>query len=345
MKMWKVIVPVTAMLLFGGQAAAQQEQAEVQRQLEVKEAEYAERLRSAEERMEQAARQIAELTRERLPQMMEIERRFAFSNKPMIGITIDSSDEPNPVEGVLIEGVTPGSAADDAGLRAGDIISSVNDQSMSAESSANANKLLFKFMSGVQEGNVLTIEYLRNGNIGKIDLSPRVAESQSFAWSSDAPSIHVERIPGVPNVIREFRIEGGFPWGGNGLGSMELVELNDGLGKYFGTDTGLLIVSAPESEAFKLEDGDVIQSIDGREPKDVRQALKILGTYEAGDSVKLGIMRDKKKRTLEIEIPESDHHGMRFDPAAPAPVRPVRAPFPERAPAPVAPPAPVDVST
>ena len=325
MKMWNVVMPLAAVLLFGSQAVAQEEE-EVQREIEVHEAEYSERLRDAEERMEQAARQIAELTRERLPQMMQIERRFEFSNKPMIGITIDGSEESNPVEGVLVEGVTPGSAADDSGLHAGDIISAVNGETMSAESSAKANKLLFKLMSTVEEGDVLTIEYLRNGNVGKVDLSPRITESQAFAWVPDAPNIHVERIPGEPNVIREFRFEGGFPWGGNGLGSMELVELNDGLGKYFGTETGLLVVSAPESEAFKLEDGDVIQDIDGREPKGVRQALKILGTYEAGDTVKLGIMRDKKKRTLEIEIPESDHHGMRFDPAARPPVRPAEAP-------------------
>jgi len=350
MKMWNTIVPMAAAVLLTSQAVAQQEEEEMHRRLkvqeaEVHEAEYSERLRDAEERMEKAARQIAELTRERLPQMMKIERRFEFSNKPMIGITIDGSEEPNPTEGVLVEGVTPGSAADAAGLHAKDIISAVNGESMSAASSQEANKLLFELMSGVEEGDVLTINYLRNGNVATVDLSPQVTESQAFAWMSDAPNVHVERIPGVPNAIREFNFAGGFPWEGNGLGSMELVELNDGLGKYFGTDTGLLVVSAPQSESFELEDGDVIQSIDGRVPKNVRQALKILGTYEAGDSVELGIMRDKKKRKLEIEIPEADHHGMRFEgqriePMAPAPVTPTRAPV-----SPTVVPPPADVST
>jgi S1-C subfamily serine protease len=144
--------------------------------------------------------------------------------------------------------------------------------------------------------------------------------------------MHIEKIPGVPEVVREFRFDGRFPWADSGLGNMELVELSEGLGKYFGTGSGLLVVSAPKSEAFELQDGDVIQSIDGRVPKNVRQALRILGTYEAGDSVKLGIMRDKRKRTLEIEIPESEQRGMLFEPAAPAPVRPARAPAAPRAP-------------
>ncbi|MCH9696383.1 MAG: PDZ domain-containing protein [Gammaproteobacteria bacterium] len=333
MKMWKLIGPIAATLLFAGQAVAQSEEQQAEREVQVREAEYAERLRDAEERMEQAARQIAEISRERMPNMANIQRRFAFSKKPMIGITIEGDDESGPVEGVEVGGVTPGGAADDAGIRAGDIITSVNDESMSAESSSKADKKLFEFMHGVEEGDELVIEYLRNGNAGSVALKPRVSESQVFAWSSDAPAgMHIEKIPGMPEVIREFRFDGRFPWADSGLGSMELVELNEGLGKYFGTDAGLLVVSAPQSDAFELQDGDVIQSIDGRVPKDVRQALRILGTYEAGDSLKLGIMRDKRKRTLEIEIPESDQQGMLLEPGAPLPVLPARAPAPPVAP-------------
>ncbi len=103
-----------------------------------------------------------------------------------------------------------------------------------------------------------------------------------------------------------------FPWVGTGLGGLELVELNEGLGRYFGTDQGLLVIKAPKSEAFELQDGDVIQSIDGRVPKDVRHAMRILGSYQAGETLKLGIMRDKKKRTLDVEIP-AERQGMLFD--------------------------------
>ena len=46
-------------------------------------------------------------------------------------------------------------------------------------------------------------------------------------------------------------------WRG-GWADLEVVKLTERLGRYFGTDEGLLVISAPESNAFKLQDGDVI---------------------------------------------------------------------------------------
>jgi len=321
MKNWKLILPAAALLLLAGQVLAQTD-AEKREEMEARKAEYSERLRMAEERMEQAAREIAELASERLPDIAKVKRRYELSNKPRIGITIDGSEMSGAVEGVEIGGVTPESPADDAGLRAGDVITAVNDEPMTAESSTAANKLLLEFMQGVEEGDVLTVEYLRNGNVGAVELSPRVIEMHAFSWVPDADHDFDAYIPDAPDFVREFRIERGFPFMGGAWGSMELVKLNEGLGKYFGTDTGLLVVSAPKSDSLELQDGDVIQTIDGREPTDVRHAMRILNSYESGESLKLGIMRDKKKRTLDVEVP-ADHHGALF---APLPAKPARAP-------------------
>ena len=52
------------------------------------------------------------------------------------------------------------------------------------------------------------------------------------------------------------------------FGGMELASITPKLGAYFGATDGVLVVQAPENDAFKLEDGDVIQSIDGRKPED-----------------------------------------------------------------------------
>jgi hypothetical protein len=360
MKTWKNTLPAAAaLLLLAGAALAQSDQEEAEREAalhaaEAREIEIEQKLADAEARMAEAAREIAEITSERLPQIHEIEQRFVLYDKPRLGVTIDSNDKPGPVEGVVINGVTPGSAAADAGLRSGDIITAVNGESLQADSCEAANMRLLDFMTGVEEGDVLELNYLRDGKSGSVQVEPRVVPMEEEFW--------VQRVPRAPDPVRApvvvKNFDFAFPWAGTGLGNLELVELNEGLGRYFGTATGLLVVSAPKSDAFKLQEGDVIQSIDGREPKDVRHAMRILSSYQSGEKLQLGIMRDMKKLTLDVEIPADQRGNVLYEfddeefdievrpaatphPAAPAATHAVPHPAPGPAPLRVQPVAPL----
>ncbi|MDJ0812517.1 MAG: PDZ domain-containing protein [Woeseiaceae bacterium] len=314
MKTLKILVPAAAFLLLAGQAAAQsQEEAERKEAAaaaevataKAREAEIDKKLEEAERRMAEAARTIAELTSERLPQLREFEKQFEFitDERPRLGVNIGENRDGEPVEGVQIVGVTPGSAADDAGLRSGDIITAINGEPMSADNSREANRRVLDFMAGVEEGDILEVEYLRDGKVGSVEVEPRPVEMHAYAFSAPRsyrlPEIHV-----APEIAEKHSQNFRFAWPGNVWADMELVELNEGLGKYFGADSGVLVVSAPEADALQLEDGDVILSIDGREPTSVRHALRILGSYQAGENLEIGIMRDKRKRTLKIEVPD-----------------------------------------
>jgi len=340
MKANRFIIPAAVILLLAGQAAAQApEEAErakaaaaaeeARHAAESREAEIERKMFEAERRMAAAAREIARMTEDRLP---EIQRRFEFiaDGRPRLGVNIGSEKHEGPVEGVKIVGVTPGSAADDAGLRSGDVITAINGDTMSAESAPEAGKLVLDFMEGVEEGDILEIEYLRDGKVGTVEVEPRPVDIRAYAFSGvprdfsmpDAPQVHVS-----PEMAEKYR----FAWAGNVWADMELVELNEGLGKYFGTDSGVLVVSAPESNALQLEDGDVIVSIDGREPTSVRHTMKILGSYQAGESLEVQILREKKKRTLKIDVPDN-RSGMNWEvPVAPVPAV---APHPEQPPKP-----------
>jgi len=335
MKTLKLIIPVAVVLLLAGQAVAQTEQEAKQAALhkvQEREALMQEKLQDAERQMAEAARTIAELTSERLPQLRQIERRIEIINdgRPRLGVMIGNGDDKGPVEGVSVRAVTPGSASDEAGLRAGDILTSVNDESLSADNSDQATKRLLDFMEGVEEGDTLTVEYLRDGKVGSVEVEPKPSDVNVFSFSGFPrhPSMpDMPKIPrGVhiaPGNVEEFQHQFDFRWSGNSWGDMELVELNEGLGKYFGTDSGILVVSAPESDALKLEDGDVIQKIDGREPASVRHALRILSSYQAGESLEIEIIREKKRRKLEISMPD-DRTSMFW--VAPKQVLPARAP-------------------
>jgi S1-C subfamily serine protease len=88
----------------------------------------------------------------------------------------------------------------------------------------------------------------------------------------------------------------------SGFGSAEFLELTPGLGRYFGTDKGLLVVHPPKDANLKLEEGDVILDIDGRVPSNGSHALRILNSYRAGESLKLHIMRQQKRIELPVEM-------------------------------------------
>ncbi|MEQ9563968.1 MAG: PDZ domain-containing protein, partial [Woeseiaceae bacterium] len=170
------------------QVEVRQEQAEVER-----------RMREAEKRLAEAAQQIAELSSQ-WPRVAEIERRYKFDGRPKIGINI-GSDKKGAVAGVDVIAVSPGGAADEAGLRSGDTITSVNGESLQADNADLANKKLLEFMAGVEEGDVLQVEYLRNGKSGQVELSPQVMSGHVFSFGEGDANFNVT-IPVAPLAPR-----------------------------------------------------------------------------------------------------------------------------------------------
>ena len=135
-----------------------------------------------------------------------------------------------------------------------------------------------------------------------------------------------------------------FDIGGRGL---DLAEMNAGLGEYFGTSKGVLVLENPSDSTVPLKAGDVILAIDGRAPATVGQARRILGSYDSGDVAKFEIMRMKKKSTVSWTVPARTHMkmpgGMRWRSAAPpgAPAAPGSMPRMKVKVAPTAPAAPM----
>lgn len=204
-------------------------------------------LREAELRMAEAARRIAELSTRRLPRVAASNWTVDLSGKPVLGITIGAPVGGGPVEGVVVLGVSPGGAAEEAGLRARDVITAVNGESLSADTSEEASKRLLDFMAGVEEGDTLDVEYLRAGRSASTEVSPRPVSPQVFSFDGPESQFRfmVPRVrPDAPADMNSFVVLGG----NQGWGDMEMVKLTEGLGRYFGTEEGLLVVRAPNDE-------------------------------------------------------------------------------------------------
>jgi S1-C subfamily serine protease len=115
---------------------------------------------------------------------------------------------------------------------------------------------------------------------------------------------------------------------GNEFAGLELASITPKLGAYFGATDGVLVVSAPESGSFKLEDGDVIQSIDGRKPEDGGHALRILRSYKSGEKLNLQVLRQRAPLTLAVTMPERpgfDEHPFEMPVPPPPPPPPAGA--------------------
>lgn len=314
---WNKTITLVLVALSAAPALAQQDAVESRAPATVQDEVNAEtmevQMREAEERLAAAAARVAELSSRRLPVVLDIEQHMRNFIQPVLGVTIGAAEDEGPVEGVTIRGVTPGSAAADAGLRAGDVITSVNDETLRAETDSEANEKLLAFMEGIENGDTLDIEYLRDGKDTTVAVEARPGTRFPFAFRSNGNWPMPPVAPAAPgNRWFGFYLEGG-DWA-----DMEMVSLTEDLGRYFGTDSGLLVVRAPADEALKLKDGDVIQSIDGRAPTSVSHAMRILGSYQSGEKLEIEIMRDRKRETLSVEIPDHRQGAVRrFDYFAP----------------------------
>jgi S1-C subfamily serine protease len=217
----------------------------------------------------------------------------------MIGINMDVPK--GDKDGVLIAGVTPGGPADQAGLRAGDVMVSLNGTVLTDEGDASAKRTVLDIMRKVDPGDELSLEYERDGNRSTVtvvadEVSPE-AFGYAFGKGMDQLMSNLEDLPAIVNLpnLHDFNSR----WG-----DMEMVTLTSGLGDYFGTQEGILIVRAPDDENIPLEDGDVILRIDGRTPTSPGHALRILHSYQSGEHLSIDIVRKQRPMTVEVDLPE-----------------------------------------
>lgn len=277
-KFWAAILLAASLVSGAVFAADDSSQDEVEAQL-----------KAARQKLEEAAHEVAELST-RLGKPL-VDRLMLMGEGPghaVIGVQLDAKDSN---DGAHVRGVSPGGPAAEAGIRAGDVIVSVNGTDVKVEQpSAEVARL----MRSVEPNSKVKIHVLRDGKPADFEVTARPVAN---AW--DMPGMPPR--PGMP-------FDGfapGFAGGMHGsVAGMELATLTPQLGTYFGTDKGVLVLRAPRNAAFGLQDGDVILSIDGREPTSGSHATRILASYQAGEKVKLQLMRQRKKMHLEVLVPE-----------------------------------------
>ena len=288
-------------------------------------------LEDARADLQRAAKLVAELSRDTGDLRVPINIDHLIVSRPRLGVLLSGDD----ADGVRITGVTPESGAAKAGLKAGDRLVRVANEPVRGDTAearvAHARQLL----TGLKVDTAVRVTYQRDGKTHEANITPTQV-SPRIAFSSDGPrSVFfstseggMPRIEGVPvplneitNVIspevqRELRQLGklgdckgddcrlpalaeAFRWG-----NLNLATVDPLLGRYFGTEAGVLVLSAGEDLAG-LQAGDVIRKVDGvpvTTPRDVTQALR--GKPEDA-KVAFEYLRDRQTRTESVAVPKA----------------------------------------
>lgn len=177
-----------------------------------------------------------------------------------------------------------------------------------------------EFVEEVSGTDPVIVERIVVPDIDEEALAERVAELSarvSAEISTRVDGAEFEFVTSDGEHIEHFEFEGFSDLGGHAMREaniwfglpnahgLELATINSGLGEYFETDRGVLVISAKQDNAYRLESGDVILSIGSSSvdaPSDVMRALR---NAEPGEEIELEIKRDRRDNKLTVVMPEN----------------------------------------
>jgi len=258
-------------------------------------AENANRQRELSQAREQLARAVGDVARAsaqiRQPGMRGSPTRnirFITGGNAVLGLNIEDSDF-----GVFVSGVTPNGPAATAGVAVGDTIVSINDVDLARKGNGSSpSATLLGQIGNVVPGDDVKLRILRGGDYH--DFVIQAGENEFLRQ----PFVFTDK--GVWSANRWMNLGYFGAWS-----DIELVSLTPTLGEYFGVEKGLLVVRAGRASELGFRDGDVIIELAGRVPQSPEHALRILGSFEPGESVAAAIMRQRKREALTLRVPSA----------------------------------------
>jgi len=243
------------------------------------------------------------------------------SNRAAIGIVVKTQDDPDSDKlGATVVAITPGGAAEAAGLEPGDIITRYNDIRLTQDSdrpgddeSAPAMRLIERARQ-LQAGDKVHLVYVRDGREHQADLV--ASELPLTRLDTKLRQIRIQSMGvGSSAAFAPRWTERGF----DEFENLELVELNPDLGGYFGVKDGVLVVQAPDESVFKIRPGDVLLRVGDFRPRTPQEAFTFLHRNEPGKPIKIEVLRKGNTVKLTSLLPDDS-----LFPEPPPPPKPPR---------------------
>jgi S1-C subfamily serine protease len=242
--------------------------------------------------------------------------QFVMNRRARLGLKVNLRARETDSVGAYVDAVTPNGPAARAGIQTGDLITKIDGKSVLAGGQAEASGeresppglRLIELAARLEPNDTVSVEFRR----GKERKTVTVV-------TAEEPDILLQGEPGGRAFSFRLRPEGlgrmvmppedldlGGPrfLYGSPLADLELAPLNPDLGRYFGATDGILVISVPKESDLKLKGGDVVLAIDGRKPASPSHLLRILRSYDRGESFKLDILRNGKRETVTGRVSE-----------------------------------------
>ena len=214
----------------------------------------AERLAMAQQRLHEAAEDLAAAWTTRLSER-DTDRAF-------LGVLIAEQDE----RGIHVAGLSPDGGAERAGLLPDDVIVAVNGESLRGERRPLGH--LQRVLKEVEPGASVAVAVVRDGE--ELDFDVITAPAVSANWLDgllEHEWVDRARWRGTHGPFRHRRA------------GLELVDIGEDLGDYFGVDAGVLVLDTPAESPLKP--GDIVRRIAGAAVSSAEDAYQLLARLEA----------------------------------------------------------------
>jgi C-terminal processing protease CtpA/Prc len=311
----------------------------------------AKKLADLQARMSELAQRMAELSARMGNDANAVALRYLSDTRQgMLGIAVRHEK----TGGTTVVAVSPGSPAERAGVQVGDVITEIDARSMALQGKDPGHDL-----ANLRVGEPVELTVQRNGKTLHLKATPerfstadwratvreaeRAANQAAGQWNSpefrEKFQKQIDSATRAASHARLVALDAGrniqgwqimAPWWG-----LNLAPLNSGLGSYFGTNEGALVLSRDAKRYPELEPGDVIAKVGGQAVENPQAALRAF--RDAPDDKPVNVIVRRHGKTLALAVKAPPRWMVAPPPPPPAPPAPPTRGAPA---APAAPPTP-----
>jgi len=163
-------------------------------------------------------------------------------------------------------------------------------------------------------GNIVTIERIVVPEIDTVQMTEQIEQMRAQIEKRRAAGEENRVSPDTGeweyefyemSELGDFALQDANIWFGFSMTQgLQLAEIDPGLGEYFKTDRGVLVLKARDDNDLQLKSGDVVLQVGDIEVNSPAEFMRALRSLHSGDELVMDIKRGRKDHTLKMVMPD-----------------------------------------